>query len=418
MTAVNTVVIGAGHTGLAMSLCLRKRGVEHLVLERGEIGQRWRDERWDSLTLLTPNWMTQLPGYHYDGSDPDGFETRDGYIAYLERYAANVKAPIQTHTTVEGVDQPYGADGYRLRTSQGPIEANNVVVATGPFHRPHTPDPGETVPQAIVQLHSSQYRNPDQLPDGPVLVVGGGNSGLQIVEDLLRAGRTAYLSASNLRCAPRRYRGKDIIWWLIEQGALDRRVEDLPSPAAKNAPPPLLTGVAGGHDFNLREFADRGVTFLGRLRGGSDGRLVFSEDINTTLAKAAEAYGGFQTAVDQYITAQGLMVPAADAHQPVPDILPPPIAEPITELDLERAGIRSIVWATGFRYSYDWVHLPVFDDAGEPLHKGGVTTCPGFYFLGLRWLRKYKSFFIYGVGEDAELLAGHIAQRATIAWTA
>ena len=409
LTEVHTVVIGGGHTGLAMSYCLSQLGVEHLVLERGEVGQRWRDERWDSLTLLTPNWMTQLPGFHYDGSDPDGFETRDGYLSYLEQYAASFQAPLQLRTNVDSLERRDSLDRYALRTNRGPIEARNVVIATGPFHQPHIPDLSKTLPPSVFEIHSSRYRKPDQLPDGPALVVGTGNSGLQIVEDLLNANRRVFVSVGRLRGAPRRYRDKDILWWLIQQGALDRRVEDLPSPDAKQVPPPLLTGVGGGHDLNLREFSDRGVVFLGRLLGGAGGRLAFSADINESFAKAEEAYQGFKTSIDQFVSAQGLTIPE---EATAGAFVPTGIADPVTELDLAREAIRTLIWATGFNYTFGWVHLPVFDEAGEVLHRGGVTAFPGLYFLGLRWLRKYKSFFIYGVGEDAGILAKHIAQRA------
>ncbi len=409
MTEVHTVVIGAGHAGLAISYCLWQLGVEHLVLERGEVGQRWRDERWDSLRLLTANWMTQLPGFHYDGSDPDGFETRDGYLSYLERYAASIRAPVQVRTNVESLERQDGLDRYTLLTNRGPIDARNVVIATGPFHQPHIPEFSKILPPSVFQIHSSQYRNPDRLPEGPVLVVGAGNSGLQIAEDLLNANRRVFVSVGRLRGAPRRYRGKDILWWLIQQGALDKRVEDLPSPDAKQVPPPLLTGVGGGHDLNLREFSDRGVVFLGRLLGGAGGRLIFSADINESFAKADEAYRGFKTSIDQFVRAQGLTVPeeATDGA-----FAPTEIADPLTQLELDRGAIGTVIWATGFRFTFDWVHLPVFAEDGEPIHQGGVTACPGLYFLGLRWLRKYKSFFIYGVGEDAEILAKHIVQRA------
>src|SRR5215212_2155871 len=218
MSEVNTVVIGGGHTGLAMSFWLRELGIEHTVIERGAVGQRWRNERWDSLTLLTPNWATQLPGLHYDGTDPDGFETRDGYVSYLERYSLTIRAPVQEQTTVESLNKSDSSDGYTLRTSRGVIEAKNVVIATGPFHTPHIPDVGGAIPKAVLQIHTSQYRNPQQLPNGSVLVVGGGNSGLQIAEELAKSGRRVYLSVGRLRGAPRRYRGKDLIWWLIKLG--------------------------------------------------------------------------------------------------------------------------------------------------------------------------------------------------------
>jgi putative flavoprotein involved in K+ transport len=393
-----------------MSDWRRHHDVEHVVLERGNLAQRWRDERWDSLTLLTPNWATQLPGFPYDGPDPDGFEGRDAYISYLERYAAAINAPLQTKTEVLSLERADSRGRYLLRTSHGPVETNNVVVATGPFHEPSYPDTHAAVPLDAFQLHSSSYRNPSQLPDGAVLVVGGGNSGLQIAEDLINAGRRVFLSVGRLRAAPRRYRGKDLIWWLIQQGALDRKVEDLPSPEAKNVVPPLLTGVLPVHDLSPSRLIERGATLLGRLLGGGGGRLEFSEDIRQTLATSDEAYQGFKASIDQYILANGL-----DSPQDLDSVPTPPLfGDPTTRLDLRREDVHSVIWATGFRYAYDWVKLPVFDSDGDPVHRGGVTRSEGLYFIGLRWLRKYKSFFIYGVGEDAEHIARHVASRGEV----
>jgi putative flavoprotein involved in K+ transport len=411
MIHVNTVVIGAGHAGIAMSYWLTKLGVEHQVLERGKLGQRWRSERWDSLTLLTPNWATQLPGFEYSGSDPDGFDSRDEYISYLEKYAAHFGAPIQDDTEVESLERAETNGGYLLRTSKGDVETSNVIIATGPFHDPHIPSSSGRISSSVVQRHTSQYRSPGQLPDGSVLVIGGGNSGFQIAEELLRAGRRVFLSVGRLRGAPRRYRGKDIIWWFVKLGVLDRTVEDLPSPDTQNVPPPLLSGVSGGHELNPRRFAEGGGVFLGRFIDAQGQSLEFSPDVNESLSKACEAYSGFMDAIDHYIEAQGLDAPWEDREQALAQFTPAEIKEPITTLDVEHDNIRSIVWATGFDSSYRWVKLPVFDGSGRPEHSGGATACEGVYFLGLRWLRKYKSFFIYGVGEDAELIARKIAAR-------
>jgi putative flavoprotein involved in K+ transport len=409
MHSVDTVVVGGGHAGLAMSYCLKARGVEHVVLERGDVGQRWRDERWDSITLLTPNWATQLPGFHYDGDDPDGYEGRDGYVSYLERYARSFGAPVQKETAVTRLTAA-GKGTYRLETSQGPLEARRVVAATGPFHVPVFPEGRTAVPSDVFQIHSSEYRCPAQLPEGPVLVAGSGNSGLQIVEELAASGRRVFASIGRLRSAPRRYRGQDIIRWMIDLGALDARVEDA-SPDARKIPPPLLTGTGGGHDLNLRQMSGRGAIFIGRVLGGRDGRLFFSGDVNDTLRASAAAYRDFRARVDRFVSERGVSAPPDPAPCADADLIPA-LTEPVTELDLGKERIRSIVWATGFRTAYEWIDLPVFGSSGEPLHEGGAAASPGFYFLGLRWLSKYKSFFIYGVGEDAERLAQRIASEA------
>lgn len=409
MTLVDTVVVGAGHAGLAMSACLTSRGVQHRVLERGDIGERWRAERWDSLTLLTPNWATQLPGYPYDGDEPDGFDSRDRYIGYLERYARALACPIQTHTTVHRVSAlPDGR--FSLDTSQGAIQARNVVAATGPFHEPIVPVTSRDIPPDVVQLHSNRYRNPRQLPDGAVLVVGSGNSGLQIVTDLLGDGRRVFVSVGRLRSLPRRYRGRDTVRWLIDMGALDTPAS-VATPELRRTPPPLLSGVGGGHDLNLADMASRGAIFAGRLTGVVNGRVHFSQDLHDTLHSSADAYRTFRTRVDRYIADAGITAdedpaPCADAD------LIPVLPDPVLELDLAAAGVRSVVWATGFRVAYDWIDVPVFEPDGHPRHQCGVTTQPGLYFLGLRWLSKYKSFFIYGVGEDADRIASHITSRS------
>lgn len=405
----DTVVVGGGHAGLAMSWCLTQEGVDHVVLERGAVGQRWRDERWDSLTLLTPNWATRLPGFPYDGDAPDGFDTRDAYLAYLERYARSFCAPVRTGTTVTRVT-PAAGGGLAIDTSRGRIDARNVVAATGPFHEPVIPAAGRDVPAGLVQLHSKAYRHPDQLPDGPVLVVGGGNSGLQIVMDLLAAGRAVYVSVGRLRCLPRRYRGRDAIGWLADLGALDLCAAEAP-PAVQALPPPLLSGVGGGADLNLRHMAGRGAVFLGRFQGVRAGRLQFSGDLAATLQAAAASYREFRARVDRHVAAHGLDAPSDPMPCDDADLIPDATGAPVS-LDPEAAGLRSVVWATGFRVAYDWIDAPVFDrTSGAPIHEGGVSPVPGLYFLGLRWLTKYKSFFIYGVGEDARRLAAHIAAR-------
>jgi putative flavoprotein involved in K+ transport len=408
MRSVDTVVVGGGHAGLAMSYCLEARGVEHVVLERGDVGQRWRDERWDSITLLTPNWSTQLPGFHYDGHDPDGYEGRDGYVSYLERYARSFDAPLQKHTAVTRLTAA-ARGAYRLDTSNGPLAARRVVAATGPFHVPVFPEGRTAVPSGVFQIHSSEYRRPAQLPEGPVLVAGSGNSGLQIVDELAASGRRVFASIGRLRSAPRRYRGQDIIRWMIDLGALDTRVEDA-SPDVRTLPPLLLTGAGGGHDLNLRQMSGRGAIFMGRLLGGDHGRLYFSGDVNDTLRASAASYRDCRARVDRFVSERGLSAPLDPAPCADADLIPS-LTEPATELDLGKERIRSIVWATGFRTAYDWIDLPVFGPSGEPVHEGGVAASPGLYFLGLRWLTKYKSFFIYGVGEDAQRLAARIASE-------
>jgi len=394
-----------------MSYSLAARGLEHLVLERGAIAERWRSERWDSLTLLTPNWMTQLPGYHYDGPAPDGFDSREQYRRYLEAYAQSFAAPVREHTEVRRLALHPSCAGYLLETSRGEFEAGNVVIATGPFHVPHIPACSATVPDEIFQVHTSGYRKPAQLPRGATLVVGAGNSGAQIAEELCRAGRKVYLSLGRFRRAPRRYRGRDLLGWLIDMGTLDRRTEDLPSPEAKDVPPPSLTGAFGGYDLDLHALARDGVVLLGRLKDITGECALFSQDAAATLANGEEDYAGFKRAIDEFIAMSRIAAPPDEAaststRPAVPDSGTPAM------LNLQAAGVTAIVWATGFKYDYGWIDLPLLNEAGEPAHHRGVTAFPGLHLIGLRWLSKYKSFFIYGAGEDAERLAGQIAARS------
>ena len=389
-----------------MSYCLTQYGVEHVVLERGEVAERWRTERWDSLRLLTPNWATQLPGFHYAGPEPDGFDSRDEYVAYLERYARSFAAPIRSRTTVTRVAAAAGGL-FEIHTSAGMLTARNVVAATGPFTEPMIPPAAQSMPEDIFQVHSSQYRNPGQLPPGGVLVIGSRNSGLQIVEELLTAGRKVLLSVGSLGGMPRRYRGRDAVRWLLDLGALDTPVENADL-EMRRTPPPMLSGVDGGHDLNLRRMSDRGAVFLGRFVGVRDGRLLFSPDLANVLKASAEAYRSFRSRIDAFIDDNGVLAPFDNMPCADADLIPD-VANPTTELKLKDIGIGAIVWCTGFRLSYPWIDLPVFEETGAPKHQRGVSPHPGLYFLGLRWLSKYKSFFIYGVGEDAERIAGVIS---------
>jgi putative flavoprotein involved in K+ transport len=357
---------------------------------------------------LTPNWSTQLPGFHYAGPEPDGFDSRDEYVAYLERYARSFAAPIRRGTNVTRVRAT--DDGlFEIHTSAGMLTARHVVAATGPFTEPMIPPSAQSLPDGIVQVHSSQYRNPGQLPPGGVMVIGSRNSGLQIVEELLSAGRKVWLSVGSLGGMPRRYRGRDAIRWLLDLGALDTPVEDADA-EMRRTPPPMLSGFDGGHDLNLRRMSDRGAVFLGRFLGARDGRLQFSADLPDVLRASAEAYRKFLDRIDEFIDANGLSAPVDERPCSEADLIPE-ITNPTTELDLQDAGVTSIVWSTGYRLSYPWIDIPVFEESGEPKHQLGVSPHRGLYFLGLRWLSKYKSFFIYGVGEDAERIAGQIASR-------
>jgi putative flavoprotein involved in K+ transport len=411
-TRHETVIVGGGHAGLALSYHLGRLGRPHLILERGRVAERWRSERWDSLMFQFPNWSLRLPGQEYRGDRPDGFATREEVIAFIERYRELVNAPVRAGVRVDRVRPLDG--GFRVETTDGDVDATNVVVATGPYQEPILPPLRHALPPAVAQVHASGYRNPAQLPPGAVLVVGSGASGCQIVEDLLGAGRTVYFSVGRHRRYPRRYRGHDMFWWMERIGALDQTLDERPD--ARERPNPLVTGVGGGHEIDLRDYAAAGVTLLGHLQAVTGSRLQLADDLETLLAAGDESVGVFTRAVDAYIARSGLAAPA-EAPSPIASLRPEvPRADrsaPIRELDLAASGIMSVVWATGFRRDFSWIDAPVFDERGEPIHRRGVTGCAGLYFLGLPWLHKLKSSVLCGVGDDAAHLADHIAAGAT-----
>jgi putative flavoprotein involved in K+ transport len=404
---IETVIVGGGQAGLALSYHLRALGREHLILERGRVAERWRSERWDSLTFQFPSWSIELPGHAYRGNDPEGFAPRDEVVRFLDAYRERIQAPVRTGVTVRAVRPKPGAPRFRVETDHGSYEAAHVVAATGPYQEPLLPAVSSALPPEVVQVHSSRYRNPGALPPGAVLVVGSGASGCQIVEDLLDAGRTVYLSVGRHRRVPRRYRGRDVFWWIREMGALDQTIAERPD--GRQTPNPLVTGAGGGHDIDLRDYADRGVVLLGHLRGAAGRRLHFDDDLDAQLAKGDEGMTAFWKAADEHARRIGLETVPAEPDRPARPPLRRVTSPP--ELDLRAAGVTSLVWATGFRPDFSWIHLPALDAAGEPVHRRGVSPCAGLYFLGLPWLHKLKSSVLCGVGEDAQHLAERIASR-------
>jgi putative flavoprotein involved in K+ transport len=376
--SVDVVVVGAGHAGLAMSHVLDEEGMEHVVLERGRIAERWRSERWDSLRLLTPNWATWLPGWRYSGPDPDGFMDRLEVAAYLEAYAEASSAPVRSGVEVRALEPaPTGDDRLLLRTAAGDIDARTVVVATGAFQAPRLPEAASQLPDDVHQLHSSQYRNPDRLPPGAVLVVGTGASGQQIADELVAAGRRVFVSVGRHRRVPRRYRGRDHYWWLENTGYYDKTTADVPPEARRGGGSPALTGVNGGaYELDLRRLASEGATLLGRVRGVRGHRLELAADVAESLAAGDRALADFVRWVEDRLEDVGEPVGPPEPLATYPD--PPEVAAPILELDLEREGVATVVWATGFRPTFaEWVRVPVLDDAGEPIHDRGGHTAPG-----------------------------------------
>jgi len=404
---IETVVIGGGQAGLTMSHGLSRLGRPHVVLERHRIAERWRTERWESLRFQFPNWAMRLPGFGYTGDAPDVFAPRDEVVRFIEDYAAFIRAPVRTGIDVRRVGRAPGADGFLIETDAGTMIAHNVLFATGPYQRPVIPAAAQGIGD-VVQIAAGDYRDPDQLPAGGVLVVGSGASGCQIAEELMRAGRSVCLSVGLHRRIPRRYRGKDVIWWITELG-LDDKIAD---EAATRQAPLLISGAYGGNTVDLRGYAAAGMVLLGRMLDARDGVVGFAPDLTENLAKGDESFAGFLRIADAHVDRQGLALPAE--HLPVTTFPEP--ASDIASLDLRAAGIASVIWATGYRYDFDWIDLDVFDPSTRaPRHRRGVTDVPGAYFLGLPMLHKTKSSFLSGVGEDADFLADRIADRAPTA---
>jgi putative flavoprotein involved in K+ transport len=400
-----TVVIGAGQAGLATSYELMQRGLDHVVLERGRAGEAWRN-RWDSLCMILPNWFNCLPGLPYQGPEPDGFQTRDQWIANLDRYVSTFDLPVREGVSVDDVEQR--DDGrFAVATSSGTFCADNVVVATGAYQAARLPDIATGIPLAIQQLHSGSYRNPAALPPGAVLVVGTGNSGSQIAEELSRSGRTVYLSVGYSGFPLRRYRGKDMYWWYV-QAKLNQlfRFEGGTLRGLGNT-----TGCGGGRALDLRRFARDGVRLLGRIQSIDGAVVTLTDDLAESLAAIDRRTEAFRSAVDAYIDATGLDAPPDDAPSNNDEFAVP--ASP-RSIDLRAAQVSAVIWATGYTWDLDWVRLPVLDSDGGPISAGAAGPCPGLYFAGMR-VDLPNSTSIGHVGPEAARIAGFIAERNALA---
>jgi putative flavoprotein involved in K+ transport len=396
------LVVGAGQAGVAMSEQLTGNGVPHLVLERGRIAERWRSERWDSLVANGPAWHDRFPGMEFSGLDPDDFAPKERVADYFAAYAEKIGAPIRCGVEVTSVAKNSGRPGFRAETSDGAIDARYVVAATGPFQHPVIP---ALVPDqaGLVTIHSSSYRNPQQLPGGAVLVVGAGASGVQIADELRQAGRPVYLSVGPHDRPPRRYRGRDYCWWLGVLGKWDIA----PPPAGARHVPIAVSGAHGGATVDFRALAATGITLVGRATSFDQGTMRFAPDLAANIARGDAYYLSLLGECDAYADRNGLDLPEEpNAHVLGPD--PECLTHPVPELDLAAAGVTSIVWATGYTADFSWLHVDAFDSRGKPQHQRGVSSEPGVYFLGLPWLSRRGSSFIWGVWHDARYLADHI----------
>ena len=398
---VEVAIVGAGQAGLATSWYLTQAGVEHVVLEAGRVAETWRSRRWDSFCLVTPNWSVKLPGAPYAGPDPDGYMHRDELVGHFQDWADSFDAPVKEGCAVTSLDADDG--GFALTTETGVINARTVVVASGGYQKPYLPHGANDITSGVTQLLAEDYRNPESLAPGAVLIIGSGQTGHQLAEELHEAGRRVILACGSCSWAPRYFGGHDLVWWVIESGFWNRTLADLPSRAARLLGNVLATGHGRPHDMHYRTLHAMGVELAGRFVGAVDGTVRFDPDLSAIIQKADALAAVFKKYVDALCVKRGLEVPWE---------LPPPLQiRSRSEIDLAREGVTTVIWTTGYRPAYDWVHLPVFDDMGFPAQTDGRSPVAGLYFMGVHFQRKAQSAVLYGVGEDAEIVANQIIEN-------
>jgi putative flavoprotein involved in K+ transport len=399
--SVDVAIIGGGQAGLATSWYLSQAKVDHVLLEAGRVAETWRTRRWDSFCLVTPNWSVKLPGATYGGPDPDGFMSLAELVDYFQAWADSFDAPIDVNSPVASVE-PDGP-GFLLSLPSGKLKARTVVVASGSYQRAHRPVGSEQLPDDLHQILAEEYRNPAALPPGAVLIVGSGQTGCQLAEELNQAGRNIFLACGRCAWLPRRIEGRDTMWWAVESGFLDRTPDKLPSPAARLTGNPQWSGRRGGNDLHLRTLHRDGAELLGRFLGAADGTLRFADDLSASADFGDARWADFRAFADAYCIRTGTPKPEYDT--------PPPMRiKTRVELDMRRDGISTVIWTTGYRPEYGWVKFPVFDEMGFPVQVDGQTSVTGLYFVGVHWMRKFKSAILYGVGEDAEVVARQIVE--------
>ncbi|VEP18193.1 Flavin-dependent oxidoreductase, MSMEG_0569 family [Hyella patelloides LEGE 07179] len=408
----SVIVIGGGQAGLSISYCLKNQGIDHIVLEKNQIGYSWQAKRWDTFCLVTPNWQCTLPGYHYPGNDPNGFMEKDEIVNYIQEYAKSFNPPIKEGVEVFKVrkNQPGGL--FELSTSLGNYTADQVVIATGSYHQPKIPRMAEKLPEDILQLHSSHYKNPQSLPEGEVLVVGTGQSGCQIAEDLHLAKRKVHLCVGGAPRSPRRYRGKDVVDWLDQLGYYDLTIENHPDKEnVRTKTNHYVTGRSGGHEIDLRTFAKEGMQLYGSLKDIKEDSLEFKPNLKQNLDRADEVAESIKKTIDEYITKKQISVPNESPYQSVWQ----PETE-VLELNYKQTNISSVIWCIGYQANFSWIEVPVFDGLGYPSHDRGVTSVRGLYFLGLPWLYTWGSGRFSGIARDAEYLCDYIADKMKYAY--
>jgi putative flavoprotein involved in K+ transport len=399
--SVDVAIVGGGQAGLATSWYLTQAKVDHVVLEAGRVAETWRSRRWDSFCLVTPNWTVMLPGAMYAGPDPDGFMPCAELVGYFQSWADSFDAPVEESTPVRAVEADDGA--FVLSLPEGKLKARRVVIASGAYHRAHRPAGTERIPEDVQQLLAEEYHNPGALPPGAVLVVGSGQTGCQLADEIRQSGREVFLACGRCGWLPRRMDGRDTMWWALQSGFLDRTPNKLPSPAARLLCNPSWSGHDGGKDLHMRTLLRDGVELLGRFTGAEAGKLMFADDLAASADFGDARWADFRSYADAYCASTGTARPAYD--------IPPPLRiKTRSELDVKGDGIGTVIWTTGYRPEYGWVRFPVFDEMGFPVQLDGRTSVQGLYFVGVHWLRKFKSPILCGVGEDAEVVSRHIVE--------
>ncbi|MCG9889644.1 MAG: MSMEG_0569 family flavin-dependent oxidoreductase [Thermosynechococcaceae cyanobacterium MS004] len=409
-THYSVIVVGGGQAGLSVSYCLKERGLDHIIFEKNEIAHSWRSKRWDSFCLVTPNWQCRLPGYPYPGNDPHGFMQKDAIVQYVEDYAASFGAPVQEGVSVSSLRKTSNAGTFEVSTTLGEYTADQVVVAVGGYHIPKLPKIAQRFPESIVQIHSSEYKNPQSLPDKAVLVVGTGQSGCQIAEDLHLAGKQVHLCVGGAPRSPRRYRGKDVVDWLDQMGYYNLSIDEHPQKdKVRTNANHYVTGRDGGREIDLRQFALEGMKLYGRLQSLNGSTLQFCEDLKQNLDNADTVAESIKKSIDEFIEKHHIEAPIDPLYQPVWE----PDTDDLT-LDYNAADIGAVIWCTGYQSDFSWIEIPVFDGKGYPGHKRGVTGVRGLYFLGLPWLYTWGSGRFSGIARDAIYLADCIATKQKV----
>jgi putative flavoprotein involved in K+ transport len=417
VTTLDTLIVGAGQAGLGVSYFLQRDGRKHVVFERGRIGESWLSQRWDSFKLNTPNFMNVLPGLPYDGPEPDGFWRRDELVSYFQRYVEHFQLPVRTGVNIVSIARADGEEHFIIKTrtdgqAEETVLSRSIVIASGIQQTPKLPPTRSRIPHNITQLHTADYRSARALPPGAIVVVGSGQSGCQIAEDLLSAGRTVYICTSKVGRAPRRYRGRELLEWWIDMKFLDVTFASLENKAISRAAQPQISGLGRyGHTLSLQQLARQSAVILGRLLDSEGSTLILSDEAAAHVHYADEFSQGLKDDIDAYLAQAGITPPPLEDD---PADVPDPQAEcvsPLRRLNLREAKVSTLIWATGFTGDFSWIHLPVLDAEAEPIHQHGISPVLGLYFIGFPWLSCRKSGIIYGIDEDAHYIAGAIAEQ-------